>query len=340
MAQTQIRGNTQLKAGTITNAEINAAAAIASTKLATFTADRNAGGFKLTNLATPTVGSDAVTKTYADSIAVGSGKLAARLKTTGNVALTGTQTIDGVAGTATDRIFAGSQTAPAENGLYDMAAGAWARSSDADTWNELVGAIIPVSEGATQADTVWLITADKGGTLGTTAVGSAQLPGPSDIIAGTGLTRTGQTLNVGANADSSIVVNPDDIQVKRDGAGALSVSASGIAVAVGAATGLQIASNTLGIKLNGSSLTLGASGLSVTNATPNYVTRETPTGAVNDVNTTFTLANTPTAGAEEAFLNGILQEPGAGNDYTISGATITYLTAPATGDKLRVSYRY
>lgn len=71
----------------------------------------------------------------------------------------------------------------------------------------------------------------------------------------------------------------------------------------------------------------------------NFVTRETPTGLVNSSNVTYTLANTPTAGTEEVFLNGILQEPGAGNDYTISGATITYLTAPLTGDRLRVNYR-
>jgi hypothetical protein len=75
-------------------------------------------------------------------------------------------------------------------------------------------------------------------------------------------------------------------------------------------------------------------------AVPDFATREAPTGAINGVNTTFTLANTPTAGSEEVYLNGILQEPGAGNDYTISGATITYLTAPLTGDRLRVSYRY
>lgn len=73
---------------------------------------------------------------------------------------------------------------------------------------------------------------------------------------------------------------------------------------------------------------------------PTHVTRETPTGLVNGANTTYTLANTPTAGSEEVYLNGILQEPGAGNDYTISGLTITYLTAPVTGDKIRASYRY
>jgi hypothetical protein len=73
-------------------------------------------------------------------------------------------------------------------------------------------------------------------------------------------------------------------------------------------------------------------------APANFIVRETPTGAVNSSNTTFTLANTPIAGTEQVFLNGLLQEPGAGNDYTISGVTITYLTAPVTGDRLRVTY--
>ena len=71
----------------------------------------------------------------------------------------------------------------------------------------------------------------------------------------------------------------------------------------------------------------------------NMVTRETPTGLVNGSNTTYTLANTPTVGSDEVFLNGILLDPGAGNDYTISGATITMLVTPQTNDKLRVSYR-
>lgn len=70
-----------------------------------------------------------------------------------------------------------------------------------------------------------------------------------------------------------------------------------------------------------------------------FVDRETPGGLVNGSNATYTLANTPIAGSEHVYLNGILQEPGAGNDYTIATATITYLTAPLSGDKIRVSYR-
>lgn len=60
-----------------------------------------------------------------------------------------------------------------------------------------------------------------------------------------------------------------------------------------------------------------------------------PTGTINGANTTFTLSPTPaTASNVNCFLNGIQQQQGAGNDYTISGATITYLTAPPTSSKL------
>lgn len=71
----------------------------------------------------------------------------------------------------------------------------------------------------------------------------------------------------------------------------------------------------------------------------NFVDKEIPSGAINSSNVTFTLANTPVAGSEHVYLNGVLQESGSGNDFTISGAVITYLSAPLTGEKLRVSYR-
>ena len=71
----------------------------------------------------------------------------------------------------------------------------------------------------------------------------------------------------------------------------------------------------------------------------NFVDKEIPSGAINGSNTAYTLADTPVAGSEHVFLNGVLQESGAGNDYTISGANITLLSAPLTGEKLRVTYR-
>jgi hypothetical protein len=71
----------------------------------------------------------------------------------------------------------------------------------------------------------------------------------------------------------------------------------------------------------------------------NFVDKEIPSGAINGTNTAFTLSNAPISGSEHLFLNGILQEAGAGNDYTITGATITLAFAPLTGEKIRVSYK-
>jgi hypothetical protein len=68
-----------------------------------------------------------------------------------------------------------------------------------------------------------------------------------------------------------------------------------------------------------------------------FATRETPSGAVNDVNVTYTLANIPSAFVH-VYIDGLLMDEGGGNDYTISGATITMTSAPLTGSKIRVSY--
>lgn len=93
-----------------------------------------------------------------------------RAATTGNITLSGTQTIDTVAVIAGDRVLVRAQTAPAENGLYVVAAGAWTRASDADTWNELVSSLVVVEEGTSFVDYTFLCTSNQGGTLGVTAV--------------------------------------------------------------------------------------------------------------------------------------------------------------------------
>jgi hypothetical protein len=71
-----------------------------------------------------------------------------------------------------------------------------------------------------------------------------------------------------------------------------------------------------------------------------YVVGEVPSGTVNGVNTTFTLANTPTTDSQRIIVNGIDLTEGIGQDYTISGDTITFATAPETGDVLLVDYVY
>lgn len=74
----------------------------------------------------------------------------------------------------------------------------------------------------------------------------------------------------------------------------------------------------------------------IATSTPNGNTSygiETPSGTINGSNTAFTVGNTPTA----VYLNGAFQTPG-GVDYTLSGLTITFVTAPDTGSVLRSQY--
>ena len=72
----------------------------------------------------------------------------------------------------------------------------------------------------------------------------------------------------------------------------------------------------------------------------NFADNEVPAGLLNSSNVTYTLANTPVAGSVMLFLNGIKQKAGAGNDFTISGLTITMAVAPDSGESIEASYRY
>ncbi len=70
-----------------------------------------------------------------------------------------------------------------------------------------------------------------------------------------------------------------------------------------------------------------------------FVDKENPAGLINGTNTAFTIVSTPITGSEQIYLNGILQESGAGKDYTIADKAITFTNAPATGDVVFVWYR-
>lgn len=70
----------------------------------------------------------------------------------------------------------------------------------------------------------------------------------------------------------------------------------------------------------------------------NIITNEIPSGTINSINTEFILANTPATGTVEVYLNGLIQVPGTGNDYTISGTGISFIKAPRIGSDILVSY--
>lgn len=173
---------------------------------------------KVTGLATPTADQDAATKAYVDSVAQGiDAKASCAAATTGNVTLSGTQTIDGYALTAGQRVLVKDQSAAADNGIYVVAAGSWSRAADANTWDELVSAFTFIEHGTTNANNGYICTIPVIGTLGTTPVTWAQFSGAGQINAGTGMTKSGNTLNVNTASSARIVVGADEIDLATTG---------------------------------------------------------------------------------------------------------------------------
>jgi len=132
------------------------------------------------------------TKQYVDTVAQGlDPKASCVAATTANITLSGTQTIDGVALIAGDRCLVKDQTLSQNNGIYLVAAAAWTRATDMDSWAEVPGAFTFIEQGTLYADTGWVCTSNAGGTLGTTAITWVQFAGVGSYTAGTGLTLTG-----------------------------------------------------------------------------------------------------------------------------------------------------
>lgn len=136
----------------------------------------------------------------------------ARVATTGNIALTGLFAVDGVVVAPGDRVLVRAQTDAKQNGIYVAAAGAWARSSDADQDAEFTPSfLILVLEGVTLANTGWVLTSSPV-ILGTTDVNFARFSITETIVAGDGLDRAGATLFI-LTEDGSLVTSPMGVKV-------------------------------------------------------------------------------------------------------------------------------
>ena len=197
-------------------------------QMAAPTANVSLNSQRITNLANPTDGTDAVNLNYLNSVRSGLDvKDSVKYATTANITLSGTSTqIDGYTPTAGDRILVKNQDTATENGIYVAASSGWSRATDADSNAEFTpGLFVFVEQGNTNADSGWVCTNDSID-LGNTNITFAQFSGAGQITAGSGLTKSGNTINAIGTSDR-ITVNADSIDIASTYVGQSSITTLG-----------------------------------------------------------------------------------------------------------------
>ena len=261
--------------------------------LATASVDLN--NQKITNLTDPTNPQDAANKRYVDAAVVGidwKASVRAATVTAGTLATSfaNGQVIDGVTLATGNRILIKDQATGSENGIYTVnATGAPTRATDADTAAEITASFaVFVEEGTANADSGYTLTNNGTVTVGTTALVFTQFTGLGQITAGNGLTKTANTLDVGAGL--GIVSNANDVAIDT----AVVVRKYAVAIGDGSATSITVTHN-----LNTRDVTVG-----VYDAASTYdeVMCDIQHTTVNTVTLLFSVA--PTAGQYRAVVHG------------------------------------
>ena len=202
---------------------------------------------------------------------------------------------------AGDRVLVKDQADATENGIYVVAAsGAPARAADAGQGDLTGGSFVFVEEGSVNADTGFVCNTDGVPTLGTDDVSFTQFSGGGAIIAGEGLTKNGNTLDVVLNeftSNAGVDVVNDSIPYVD------ATDSSNKKLTVAQLTSLQA------LILAGSGITANSGALTA----PQIVKDDqgqTAAATTNDGDSAgVTLSNTP-AVMVHVFVNGFLQEVG------------------------------
>jgi hypothetical protein len=190
-------------------------------------ANINLNGFSIVGLANPTDPTDAANKAYVDAAIQGLrlwgsvryatvSNIASILTASASVIQAALDVVGGVAPTLQigDRVLVKDQTTASQNGKYTWDGTSLVRSSDADEASEFgPGSFVFVEEGDNLGDSGWVMSSDSPFTLGTSDANFTQFSGAGQLVAGSGLTKTGNTLNVQTASSSRIVVNADNIDL-------------------------------------------------------------------------------------------------------------------------------
>ena len=132
--------------------------------------------------------------------------------------------IDGITMVVNDRVMVKDQTTTLQNGLYkvtNIGSGStnWVltRTPDGDESTEVNGgSFFFVQEGSTNGDNGYVTTNDGNPTIGTDAITFEQFSGAGQVTAGSGLSKSGNIIDVNTDG-SSIEVSSDALRVKALG---------------------------------------------------------------------------------------------------------------------------
>ena len=178
---------------------------------------------KITGLADPTADADAANKGYVDGVAQGLDvKDSVVATTTANGTLSSAfangQSIDGVTLQTGDRILIKNQSTASQNGIYNVnASGAPSRTTDMGTGSNAAGAFVFVEEGTINAENGFTCTSDTGSAVvGTNNLTFAQFSGAGQIIAGDGIDKSGNTLNLDLKTNGGLQIQSTELALKLD----------------------------------------------------------------------------------------------------------------------------
>ena len=224
----------------------------------------------------------------------------------------------------------------------------------------VLGQQFTIKMNATNTDASTINVSGLGARSFTKSGATALSPGDLAIDAVYTITYDGTQFQVSGGASSS-AVGAASFVVSETPGGSINSSNTAFTSAVSMVTGtLQVYQNGVRLSGGGVDFTQGSgtaftmvtapttgdillidysvsSGTYSTGST-SFVYDETPSGTVNSSNVTFTIASTPVAGSLTLYRDGQRLIAG-GADYTLSGTTITFVTAPTTGSTLKVDYQ-
>jgi hypothetical protein len=172
----------------------------------------------------------------------------------------------------------------------------------------------------------------------TTATSTAATPAPTTGSGGSvGITSVGLIMPGGFTVSNSPLTANGNLTVKTTVEGIVISDGANFAAATPGTDYVASAAAGTGITRTGSS---GAYTFSLTQTT---VVGEAPTGAIDGVNTSFTLAHSAVTGSAAVYMGataGGLLSRVLPASYTVTGTALAFTTAPAIGQSIIVDYRY